>query len=176
MRYHFAAVPQFKIEFGGRTLALPTGSHLVGRMSDWSTLDDDLTSRYHSRLHVTERDLAVEDLDSSNGTYLNGQKLAGRVKTPMGPHGDNLRIGREVIAIISDGSLAPVDDPMDSLRKTIGPHEETQFPQLISQAGPEEPEHGEAEGSRALLRADQPADGRQRARRSSILRARASSA
>ena len=64
LRYHFAAVPQFKIKFGGRTLALPTGSHLVGRMSDcWLTLDDDLTSRYHSRLHVTERDLAVEDLE-----------------------------------------------------------------------------------------------------------------
>lgn len=127
------AVPQFKIKFGGRTMSLPTGSHLVGRMSDcFFTLDDDLTSRYHARLHVTEHDLMVEDLDSSNGTFLNGQRLAGRVKTPLS-HGDNLKIGREVIAIISDGSQAPVDDPMDSLRKTIGPHEETQFPTLISQ-------------------------------------------
>ena len=67
------AVPQFKIKFGGRTLSLPTGSHLVGRMSDcFFTLDDDLTSRYHARLHVTASDLTVEDLDSSNGTFLNG--------------------------------------------------------------------------------------------------------
>jgi len=133
LRYHRPAVPQFKIKFGGRTLALPVGSHLVGRMSDcWLCLDDDLCSRYHARLHVTDRDLVVEDLDSSNGSYLNGQRLQGRVKTPLN-HGDNLRIGREIISIISDGSLAPVDDPMDSLRKTIGPHEETQFPQLISQ-------------------------------------------
>jgi hypothetical protein len=133
LRYHLPAVPQFKIKFGGRTLALPVGSHLVGRMSDcWLCLDDDLCSRYHARLHVTETELAAEDLDSSNGSYLNGQKLSGRVKTPLN-HGDNLRIGREIISIISDGSLAPVDDPMDSLRKTIGPHEETQFPQLIVQ-------------------------------------------
>lgn len=114
-------------------MSLPIGSHLVGRMSDcFFTLDDDLTSRYHARLHVTDNELVVEDLDSSNGTFLNGQRLTGRVKTPLA-HGDNLKIGREVIAIISDGSQGPVDDPMDSLRKTIGPHEETQFPSLISQ-------------------------------------------
>ena len=106
-------MPQFKIKFGGRTLALPVGSHLVGRMSDcWLCLDDDLCSRYHARLHVTETELDAEDLDSSNGSYLNGQKLSGRVKTPLS-HGDNLRIGREIISIISDGSLAPVDDPME---------------------------------------------------------------
>lgn len=133
MRYRLRAVTQFKIKFGGRTLALPVGTHLLGRMSDcWLILDDDLTSRCHARLYVTDDSVQVEDLDSSNGSYLNGKRLSPRVKMDL-QHGDNIRIGREVLAILSDASTAAAEDPMDSLRKTIGPHEDTQFPQLISQ-------------------------------------------
>ncbi len=102
-------------------------------MSDcWLVCDDDLISRYHARLHVSEAGLHVEDLDSSNGTFLNGERLTKRTKVQV-HHKDTLRVGREVISIISDASLTPVDDPMDSLRKTMGPNEETAFPQLISQ-------------------------------------------
>lgn len=127
------AVTQFKIKFGGRTLALPVGTHLLGRMSDcWLILDDDLTSRYHARLYVTDDAVQLEDLDSSNGTNLNGKRVAPRTKLDL-RHGDQVRIGREIIAILSDNVQGASDDPMDSLRKTIGPHEDTQFPALISQ-------------------------------------------
>lgn len=95
-------------------------------------LDDDLVSRYHARLLVTTENLSLEDLQSSNGTFLNGERVSARTKIPL-KHGDAIRVGREVISIISDGSMAPDEDAMDSLRKTIGPHQDTQFPQLISQ-------------------------------------------
>jgi pSer/pThr/pTyr-binding forkhead associated (FHA) protein len=133
MRYRVVAVTNFKIKFGGRTLALPVGTHLVGRMQDcWLILDDDLTSRYHARLYVSDAAVELEDLDSSNGTFLNGKRVAARNRLEL-KHGDSVRIGREVIAILSDASTGSSDDPMDSLRKTIGPHEDNQFPALISQ-------------------------------------------
>lgn len=135
MGYLLEAVPQYKIRLGGRTLTLPLplGNHLIGRMSDcWLTLDDEQCSRYHARLLVETDSLHVEDLDSSNGTFLNSVRIKKREPRAIG-HGDSIQIGREVIHIISDGSTAPVEDPMDSLRKTIGPNEDAHFPQLISQ-------------------------------------------
>jgi hypothetical protein len=133
LRYLLPAVPQYKIKIGGRTLPLPPGTHLVGRMSDcWMVLDDDLCSRYHARLLVTSDTLSLEDLESSNGTFLNNERITARTKITL-QHGDKIRVGREVISILSDGGLAPTDEAMDSLRKTIGPQEDTHFPQLISQ-------------------------------------------
>lgn len=41
---------------------------------------DDLVSRRHSRITITETDpltLRIEDLESSNGTFLNGEKIVG---------------------------------------------------------------------------------------------------
>lgn len=117
----------FKVKLGGKTMTLGPGTHSVGRMSDcWLTLDDELTSRYHARFEVVGEEVFVEDLDSRNGTFLNGEKVAGRTKLR---DGDRVRIGRELMAIIvSDVSF---DD--DDIRKTLAPGEDTRFPSLIGQ-------------------------------------------
>jgi pSer/pThr/pTyr-binding forkhead associated (FHA) protein len=95
----------------------------------WLVLDDDLVSRYHAQFELLEEGLTVEDLGSRNGTYVNGERLAGKATIR---DGDQVRIGREVIAVIGPAALdAPAED--DDLRRTIGPGEETQFPTLISQ-------------------------------------------
>ena len=96
----------------------------------WLTLDDDLASRFHARFHVGTESLELEDLNSRNGTYLNGEKVDGRV--PL-KDGDQLRIGREVIAVIGPGQSSSRISGGDDLRRTIGPGEETQFPNLIGQ-------------------------------------------
>jgi hypothetical protein len=96
----------------------------------WLTLDDDLASRFHARFHVGAETLELEDLNSRNGTYLNGEKVEGRV--PL-QDGDQLRIGREVIAVIGPGQSSSRISGADELRRTIGPGEETQFPNLIGQ-------------------------------------------
>ena len=91
----------------------------------WLTLDDELSSRYHARLYVTEAQFEVEDLASRNGTYVNGQRVEGRIELR---DGDRLRIGREVIAV-----LAGDEDAGDDLRRTLAPGEDTQVPNLIGQ-------------------------------------------
>jgi hypothetical protein len=124
-------VEQFRLRIGGRTLKLPAGTLDVGRMSDcWLTLDDDLISRYHARFHVGPGTLDLEDLGSRNGTYINGKRLSGRA--PLGD-GDQVRIGREMIAVLGPRAVEREESDEDPLRRTIGPGEETQFPSLIGQ-------------------------------------------
>jgi pSer/pThr/pTyr-binding forkhead associated (FHA) protein len=118
------------MRIGGRTLFLQEGQHDVGRMTDcWLTLDDDLVSRYHARIHVASDRLEVEDLGSRNGTFVNGERIEGRCALR---DGDKVRIGREIIVILGGGDTTG-EDVTDELRRTLAPGEDTQFPALIGQ-------------------------------------------
>ncbi len=100
-------------------------------MSDcWLTLEDDLVSRYHARLHVSKGLLDVEDLGSRNGTFVNGKRLTGRAKLE---NSDQVRIGREVIAVLGPLAIEKKNGAEEPLRRTMGPSEEAHFPSLIGQ-------------------------------------------
>ena len=80
-------------------IRLTTGAErTVGRAnrSDF-ILDAALVSRVHCRLSTDARgDLSVEDLDSTNGTFVNDQRVSGRaVLSP----GDRLRVGRVELSV-----------------------------------------------------------------------------
>ena len=67
----------------------------VGRMSRFSdyTVEDTSVSGMHVRFGGTPEQITVEDLNSANGTYLNGERLRpGETQTLC--RGDELRIGR----------------------------------------------------------------------------------
>ncbi|MEM6993067.1 MAG: FHA domain-containing protein [Myxococcota bacterium] len=123
-------MPTFRIKIGGKPMELPAGQLDIGRNLDcWLTLDDELTSRYHARLHVENTRCYVEDLGSRNGTFLNELRLTG--KRPLRV-GDRVRIGREVIVFVGDESAPePADD--DNLKRTLAPGEDTRFPNLMGQ-------------------------------------------
>ncbi|MCA9685137.1 MAG: FHA domain-containing protein [Myxococcales bacterium] len=122
---------QYRLKIGARTLKLPLGTLDVGRMADcWLTLDDDLCSRYHARFHVGADTVELEDLNSRNGTFVNGEQLRGKVKLH---HADKLRFGREVISVIGPEAGDEDDAGTDALRRTIGPGEDSKFPSLIGQ-------------------------------------------
>ena len=73
-----------------KTFALRRGELIVGRQETTGLrvpLGD--VSRRHCRLTVTDTGATVEDLDSSNGTFVNGERV-GRAE--LGP-GDVLRVG-----------------------------------------------------------------------------------
>jgi pSer/pThr/pTyr-binding forkhead associated (FHA) protein len=53
-------------------------------------VDAALVSRLHCRLTATERNLEVVDLRSTNGTYVNGKRVAKAILAV----GDRLRVGR----------------------------------------------------------------------------------
>jgi pSer/pThr/pTyr-binding forkhead associated (FHA) protein len=121
---------QYRVKIGARTLKLPEGTLDVGRMADcWLTLDDDLISRYHARFHVSPERVEIEDLGSRNGTYVNGERLDGKVTLQQA---DKVRIGREVITFVElDESSSEDEEQGDALRRTIGPGEDSKFPSLI---------------------------------------------
>lgn len=86
----------------GRVYNLMPGRNLLGRSVDAHVpLVDGEVSRLHAQVVVTPgsaEELAVEDLGSTNGTRLNGVRLAGRqVCAP----GDRIGLGGHVFKIIS---------------------------------------------------------------------------
>lgn len=80
----------------GRSFAL--GQELsVGRAAGCViTLDDTFVSQLHARVFQQDGQVFVEDLGSTNGTYLNSQKVSGPMV--MG-RGDQLRVGDTVMEL-----------------------------------------------------------------------------
>jgi len=80
-------------------LSAPLGTDPVtfGRGTDVSLpLTDDYVSTAHARLFPHEGRWYVEDLGSTNGTYLDGARV--RVPTPV-PVGVPLRVGKTVVEV-----------------------------------------------------------------------------
>jgi hypothetical protein len=77
----------------------PLGDELtVGRAAGCGVAlpDDTFVSQLHARVFRREGDLQVEDLGSTNGTYLNHKKVTAPV--PM-RHGDKLQIGKTTMEV-----------------------------------------------------------------------------
>jgi len=76
---------------------LPAGSiRTIGRATRADfILDAALVSRLHCRLSAGATELQVDDLDSTNGTFVNGQ----RVKRSSLKEGDRLGVGRVELVI-----------------------------------------------------------------------------
>jgi len=76
----------------------PLGDELtVGRAAGCQiTLDDTYASQLHARLFMRDEQLYVEDLGSTNGTYLNRRKVAAPMVVS---HGDQIQIGSTVMEV-----------------------------------------------------------------------------
>jgi len=59
----------------GKTFQLPEGYGLIGRDSPSIALTDTSVSRRHAELVEDHDHWLLKDLDSANGTYLNGVKI-----------------------------------------------------------------------------------------------------
>jgi hypothetical protein len=81
-------------ELAGRTYEL--GQEItVGRAAGCHiTLDDTYVSQLHARVSARDGVVYVEDLGSTNGTYLNRQKVTGAVAASAG---DRLQVGGTVL-------------------------------------------------------------------------------
>ncbi|MFW5967428.1 MAG: diguanylate cyclase [Persicimonas sp.] len=79
----------------GHTVGLEDRPREVGRADDADiVIADSGVSRRHARFHVTEGKAVVEDLDSSNGVFVNGERIERIAKlTP----GDKISLGTETI-------------------------------------------------------------------------------
>jgi hypothetical protein len=75
----------------GLTYVLGLGETLAGRSPECAIFLGDVTvSRHHARFFVDDRGLRVEDLGSTNGTYVNGDRVDAYA---LGPE-DELIIGK----------------------------------------------------------------------------------
>jgi pSer/pThr/pTyr-binding forkhead associated (FHA) protein len=85
--------------YAGREFPLPMGTLTVGRAADNDVVfDDPSLSRKHSRLHRSPGAIDVEDLGSSNGTYVNGRRV-GRGNAGVG---DTVRFGDLSFKVVGD--------------------------------------------------------------------------
>ena len=76
----------------GNSISLPQGKFLVGREEDCHLRpNSDLVSRHHCVFTVDDFSLRLRDLGSTNGTYVNGQRLVGAVNLKPG---DRVLIGK----------------------------------------------------------------------------------
>jgi len=83
----------------GRLFPLAMGESLVGRAPDAAVLLlDGEVSRHHARLRVSEERVELEDLDSTNGTLVNGSLLHGVVTLRAG---DRIAIGAHVLKLVA---------------------------------------------------------------------------
>lgn len=69
----------------------------VGRAAGCQvTLDDSFVSQLHARVFARDGQWLVEDLGSTNGTYLNRQKVSGPMLFQLG---DRLQVGNVVLEL-----------------------------------------------------------------------------
>jgi DNA-binding winged helix-turn-helix (wHTH) protein len=69
----------------GRVIELANGENLVGRSVDCAVrLDSTDVSRRHARITVRDDVATIEDLGSTNGTFVNGTRVTGPVKLTAG--------------------------------------------------------------------------------------------
>ena len=90
-----------------RTLRLPPGAGRTlgrGAHADF-VVGDALLSRVHCRLTATEEHLAIEDLKSTNGTFVND----ARVRFATLEDGDRVRVGQVEFSVIREEPAAGRD-------------------------------------------------------------------
>jgi hypothetical protein len=81
----------------GTTLPLGSNGVLIGRNPECAlVLDDDFSSGRHARIFPRDGGWFVEDLGSTNGTFLGPHRLTGAVPVTVGTV---LRIGRTVLEL-----------------------------------------------------------------------------
>ncbi|QNG20794.1 FHA domain-containing protein [Rhodococcus triatomae] len=81
----------------GTRIPLSTQPVLIGRADDSTlVLTDDYASTRHARISPRGSDWYVEDLGSTNGTYLDRAKVTTAVRVPLGTP---VRVGKTVIEL-----------------------------------------------------------------------------
>jgi hypothetical protein len=71
------------------------GEIVIGRASECAiSIDDEFTSNLHAKIYQTEGRYYVEDLGSTNGTYVNGRRI--HYPTEL-RGGDRIKIGRTMM-------------------------------------------------------------------------------
>ncbi|MBK7396787.1 MAG: DUF4388 domain-containing protein [Myxococcales bacterium] len=89
---------------GGEFPIYPEKPIVVGRSSDLDmVLVEDMVSRRHAKIAYSGDAITIEDLGSTNGTFVNGEK----VKKARLKEGDRVLIGTSILKLVSADQSAP---------------------------------------------------------------------
>jgi pSer/pThr/pTyr-binding forkhead associated (FHA) protein len=81
----------------GLAAELAGGVIMIGRGADCQLiLEDDYVSTRHARVVSTPNGIYVEDLGSTNGTYVNGQRITAPTTITLA---DTVRIGKTILRL-----------------------------------------------------------------------------
>jgi hypothetical protein len=96
--------PQYALRFisgkyqGGEFPLRMNREIIIGRSSDLDmVLVEDMVSRKHAKILTTNGDIHIEDLGSTNGTFVNGEKVTRSRLS----EGDRILVGTSIIKMIS---------------------------------------------------------------------------
>ncbi len=71
---------------------------IIGRSSDLDmVLVEDMVSRRHAKITTTDADIFIQDMGSTNGTFVNGEKIAGRARLT---ENDRILVGTSIIKVV----------------------------------------------------------------------------
>src|SRR5687767_13195484 len=71
---------------------------IIGRSSDLDmVLVEDMVSRRHAKITTTDAEILIQDMGSTNGTFVNGEKIAGRARLT---EGDRILVGTSIIKVV----------------------------------------------------------------------------
>jgi len=80
----------------GNKISLVKNAHVIGRASEDIVLQDPAISRHHCRTLIFGGSVYIEDLNSSNKTFLNSHALIPHSKQAL-RHGDIIKVGKKTL-------------------------------------------------------------------------------
>jgi hypothetical protein len=94
----------------GRTQELKLDKTTIGRVEDNTfQIAEPSVSSHHCEVLLRGNDVVVRDLDSTNGTYINGERVSESVLKP----GQILRLGQVEMRLETDAPAAPAKKHID---------------------------------------------------------------
>ncbi|MGC8481994.1 MAG: FhaA domain-containing protein [Acidimicrobiales bacterium] len=91
-------VRPFVVLPGGRRVALGDGEFLIGRSPSCSlVIEDARVSRNHAIISTRDGAVAIRDLNSTNGTFVNGERVSREVVLH---NGDDIKIGASQVTFV----------------------------------------------------------------------------
>jgi signal transduction histidine kinase len=99
----------------GQSLEVASSGCIIGRGAESTQWRDKSVSRNHARILLQNGHYYIQDMESANGTYVNGARIGQYMQLK---HGDHIRTGKTVMVFSED---QPIELPPD----------ETEFGDLI---------------------------------------------
>jgi pSer/pThr/pTyr-binding forkhead associated (FHA) protein len=88
----------------GRSYELKVDKTTIGRLDDNAfQIAEQSVSSHHCEVLLKGSDVVIKDLNSTNGTFINGEKVSEQVLKP----GQVLRLGQVELRLEAEGAAAP---------------------------------------------------------------------